>query len=441
MNRIVLHTIGVTVFAVVMLTAATAGAEKITAIEVEGNTKTTADTVILIADLRVGDEFALDQVSAVQAKLVNSGLFKNAEVSYTAFNGGLKIILKAEDKHSWVVAPTYYNQPTNQGGGIGFGENNLFGENKKLLVYGQVATGDSFFVGGYIDPSIKNTSFNWQADVYLLSKRTIEYAPPAEFRDDPQPVRESRLNYLNLGIRTGVKLGPVAFSGRLRGARVYYGDTKMVATDEPTMAPGLEGYDVSGEVRLEYDTRANWYGISNGNRYRLSGERSLVALGSEFDYWGATLSFERARKYFARHNLVIKGSAAYGRDLPFHAELSAGGTNLRGYKNEQLRGNLRLIGSLEYSVPTVEIKGVALRLLAFADSSYTAFYDTADNTAVRNYLPNHEVKGLAPFKNTVGLGTRLFVRQIVLPLLGLDVGYGIERNSWEVYLAIGLTDV
>jgi len=28
----------------------------------------------------------------------------------------------------------------------------------------------------------------------------------------------------------------------------------------------------------------------------------------------------------------------------------------------------------------------------------------------------------------------------VIPLLGLDIGYGLERGDYEVYLAIGLTD-
>jgi outer membrane protein insertion porin family len=47
---------------------------------------------------------------------------------------------------------------------------------------------------------------------------------------------------------------------------------------------------------------------------------------------------------------------------------------------------------------------------------------------------------LAPFKNSVGVGTRFYLRQIVLPLLGLDVGYGLESGDFQVYLAIGLTD-
>ena len=228
---------------------------EIKAIVVEGNSKTRDSTVILISGLKVGDQFAFDEVDAVTAKLVDSGLFKNVNVQYTNFNGGLKIIIMAEDKHSWVVAPTYYNQPTNKGGGIGFGENNLFGENKKLLLYGQYATGDTFFVGGYIDPSIAGSRFTWQGDVYLLRERSIEYASPDEFFDNPKPVRESKLNYLNFGVRGGVNL----FSGltlnvRLRGAKVFYDDTVLApdtdiveVTGDPTSdpldvpEPGMEG--------------------------------------------------------------------------------------------------------------------------------------------------------------------------------------------------------
>ena len=50
------------------------------------------------------------------------------------------------------------------------------------------------------------------------------------------------------------------------------------------------------------------------------------------------------------------------------------------------------------------------------------------------------MRGLAGFKNSVGVGTRLYLRQIVLPLLGLDFGYGLEARDYEIYLAVGLTD-
>jgi outer membrane protein assembly factor BamA len=160
--------------AILAVWASPASAERVAEIVVEENTKTTDETVILIADIEVGDDWSGDVAERVKQDMVSSGLFKHVDVWWDQAKDGLRIHLVARDKHSWVIAPTFYNQPTNTGGGIGFGENNLFGENKKLLLYGQVATGDSFFIGAYVDPSIGGTPVNWAADVFLRYERVIE---------------------------------------------------------------------------------------------------------------------------------------------------------------------------------------------------------------------------------------------------------------------------
>jgi outer membrane protein insertion porin family len=456
---------------VIALTAGLAEAEQIKQILVEENTKTTDETVLLIADVDVGDDWNMEMVATIKANLVNSGLFKEAEVYYDPVPGGVRLHILARDKHSWVIAPTLYNQPTNKGGGAGFGENNLFGENKKLLMYGQVATGESFFVGAYVDPSIAGSAwFHWQADVYLRSARIIEYAPPTSWFDDPEPLRTSRLNYLNGGVRFGVNLWKrhpiISLDYRLRGAHVGYSSVQKggpsesdddqvpieAITGDPTSTtvpkPGAEGWDVSNEVSLGFDTRANWYGVQTGSRLKLAFESSLGALGSDFDYWLANVHYDIAKKFLERHNLVIRADAGYGRHVPFQQEYAVGGTQMRGFVNNQFRGNMRFQLNTEYSVPMFTIKGLGFRALAFWDSAYVTF--TKDGAAAeaesqRDYLPNAEWdhsgrKVVAPFKNSVGFGMRLFLRQIVIPLLGLDFGYGIERKDYEVYIAIGLTD-
>jgi outer membrane protein assembly factor BamA len=439
--------------AAAVMTAQVAAAETIREIVVERNTKSTDETVLLIADVEVGDDWTPADVERVKVALVNSGLFKEVEVVTTPSllpAGGLKLVIMAKDKHSWVIAPTFYNQPTNKGGGVGFGENNLFGENEKLLLYGQIATGDSFFIGAYIDPSIAGSRFHWQFDVFLKSARTIEYAPPSEYLDDPDPLRISRLNYLNSGVRLGMKLWKLSLDGRLRGARVSYSGVKLAegatleeVTGDPAAtvlpAPGARGYDISTEITLGYDNRANWYGISTGNRYVLSYETGLPALGSDFSYWYGGIRLEQARKFYKRHNFIVKVQGGYGRKLPFQQEFLTGGTSMRGWKNAQFRGDLRLQANLEYSFPIFTIKGLAFRGLGFWDSAYTTFLSDTDRRS-RDYLPGSDVRGLAPLKNSVGLGMRLYLRQLVLPLLGLDFGYGLERNDFEMYVAIGLTD-
>jgi outer membrane protein assembly factor BamA len=228
-------------------------------------------------------------------------------------------------------------------------------------------------------------------------------------------------------------------AGLAEGATIQdlYGPDTPEGT--PVAKPGDEGWDITGEASLTVDTRANWYGISQGHRFVLSYEWALPQLGSDFDYRVFHFRLERHRKYLERHNLVLKTSFSYGEELPFQQELQAGGTAQRGWKNSQFRGDLRATANVEYSVPVFTVSGVGLRALAFWDSAYITFRNTETNTQ-RQYLPGAEARGLDPFKNTVGAGIRLYMRQIVLPLLGLDVGYGLERRDYEIYLAIGLTD-
>ena len=438
----------------------TSEAVEIREIVVADNSKTTADTVRFIAGIDEGDDWNEAMQDEIRIHLVSSGLFKDVSVfSEPHEKGGIKVTIIAKDKHSWVVAPTLYNQPTNKGAGVGFGENNLFGQAKKLLLYAQVATGDSFFIGAYVDPSIKGTRFHWQLDVFLQNERIFEYAAPTGFTDTPIQVRESKLRYLNAGVRAGISLfRSLSLDGRLRGAYVFYGDDPrlvdgaseadlgiMPGAEVPK--PGLEGRDISGEVILKWDRRANWYGITSGDRYALTYERSLDQLGSEFDYLYITGSWIRARKYFSRHNFIIKTTGKYGEDLPFQHEFTAGGTKLRGYKNAQFRGDFKLSGNLEYSVPVFTIKGFSLRALAFGDAAYIAFRKTENNEMgtvgvdqVRHYLPNNDFRGKARVKTSVGVGTRVYLRQIVLPLLGLDLGYSLESGGLELYFAIGITD-
>ena len=118
-----------------------------------------------------------------------------------------------------------------------------------------------------------------------------------------------------------------------------------------------------------------------------------------------------------------------------------GGSSMRGYLNDEFRGDLSITANLEYSFPLFTVFGLSVRGLGFYDSGYTTFRN-ADNPE-RNYLAGSAFSNqsaLAPFKNSVGVGTRLFLQQIVIPLLGVDFGYGLEARDFQMYLAIGLTD-
>lgn len=438
---------------VAALISASALAAPIRQIVVVDNHKTTSATVELIAQISVGDDWTPEMSDVVTSRLVSSGLFKEVKVIAEPVATGVRIRLAVKDKHSWIIAPAFYNQPTNTGGGIGFGENNLFGQNQKLLLFGQIATGESFFIGAWIIPSIANTRFYAQFDTFLKRARNIEYASPKGYIDNPPAIRKSYINYLNGGLRLGVNLFyGIAFDTRIRAAHVAYNRIALDLDNNPLAAladigpgitdpsqipkPGAEGWDISNEFTLSIDRRANWYGVASGYRGSLTFEHSI--LSDDFHYYQLNASLLRAWQVLDRHNLVIKARADVGHHLPFQQEFTTGGTTMRGWINNQFRGDLRALVNLEYSAPMFTIWGLSFRALTFFDSSYTTFLST-DNPE-RNYLPGAKARGLAPLKNSVGIGTRLFMRQIVLPLLGVDFGYGLEARDYQIYLAIGLTD-
>ncbi|MBX3162123.1 MAG: BamA/TamA family outer membrane protein [Deltaproteobacteria bacterium] len=427
--------------------------------------KTSPETIIYIARIDVGDDWNEGMVGDIKTRLNTSGLFKGeANVFSEAMgDGGVRVYLQVDDKHSWIIAPAFYNQPTNVGGGVGYGENNLFGKNQKLLLYGQVATGDTFLIGAWVVPAINDTRLYSQLDLYLRSSRNIEYASPTKYLDDPVAVRQSRIHYFNIGGKLGIELyRGLKLDTRLRAAKVSYLDLEllpgatlansgidcgMIDCTNPANipAPSVDGNDVSSETSLTIDRRASYYGVQEGYRYSASFETSVEGLGSDFRYYLAGVSLFRATKVLDRHNFIVKGQVQYGSRLPFHQELRTGGTSMRGWLNDQFRGNFRAGGNIEYHFPFLGIRlpGVgpmAIRGLLFGDAAYTTFTKTSDNLEARGYLPGAQARGLAPMKTSVGIGTRFFLRDIVLPLLGLDFGYGLESGDYQVYLAIGLTD-
>lgn len=435
---------------VVLGLVGSASADVIKDITVEENTKTDSETVALIARIDVGDEWTADMSDQVKARLVSSGLFKDVEVYWTPVKDGVKVHILVKDKHSWVIAPAFYTQPTNTGGGVGFGENNLFGTGQKLLLYGQIATGDSFFVGAWVIPQLFGSRFYAQLDTILKHSRVIEYAAPKAYIDNPDPVRQSTMDYDNAGARLGVEfIRGFKLETRLRAAHVSYLGSKLLYLGAPgdemnelggdgtLTKPGKEGWDISNEWTFAIDRRANYYGIQTGHKISFSYEGSVF--NSDFHYWELAFGVYKAWQVLDNHNLVFKMSLDYGHHMPFQQEFTAGGTSERGWRNDQFRGDSRMLANLEYSFPLFTVLGLSFRGLGFWDTTYTTFL-TADDNPERNYLPGAEARGLKPFKNSVGVGTRLLLRQVVIPLLGVDVGYGLEAKDVQVYLAIGLTD-
>ena len=418
--------------------SATVAPRPIVGFRVEGHSKVTTTTIGYLAHVHVGDPITLDGIPQLEQALLSSELFKTATVKLEETPGGYTLVATVDDKLSWIVAPTVYLLPSSYAFGVGYAENDLLGLDQKLLLYGQIGNRSSLLFGTYLDPRVAGTPLVIRYDLYLLRRLNDEYANASP--TSQAVARESTENFLDAGVLAGWTFAWwLTADVRLRTAYTRF--TNAHADDAaltPLAEPEKDGWDTTAMFHVTLDHRGHLYGLTWGPYLQLTAETSIPGL-DDYHYQDVLLRAYYSWKLFGEHELELRTNLNAGRHMPFHEELTTGGvTDLRGYEIDQFRGDIRTTLRAEYSLPIGRWRSFAFRALGFWDSGYVKFNDR-DPSGGRNYLPG-QADGASFLRNDVGLGLRLYVSSVVLPLLGLDFGYGIEGHSPEVYFEVGLTD-
>ena len=416
------------------------GPTKIIAFRVEGQSKLRPRAASWLSHVDVGQTVVPGEEPQIEAALMSSELFESAEVHFEAVPGGVVVVCKLHDKHSWIAAPTAYILPGRYSVGGGFAESDLGGKNQKLLLYGQLGTATSLFLGAYLDPSIHGTKWQWRADVYLLHQIEDEYVNAPNMKTSFAVSRESTDTFLDAGLLLGYTFRWwLVGDMRFRGAYAYFRDAHMLdSASTPMPEPESDGWDWTLQTHWTLDRRKRHFGVTWGPYVQVIGEVAIPGL-STYQYQDASMRAYYSWKFFGDHELELRVGGNLGRHMPFHEEFTVGGTaDLRGYDVDQFRGDTRGMARAEYSLPVASWRVVYLRAIGFFDAGYTAF-NFPDPSGMRDYLPSQMV-GDSWLRTDAGVGVRIYVSSIVLPLLGFDVAYGIEARAPQYYFEIGLTD-
>ena len=407
---------------------------------VRGDSKVTDRTCGWLSHMDVGDLVTPDMIPQLAAALMSSELFESVKVTLEDAPGGVIVVAELVDKLSWIAAPTLFVLPSHWAVGVGYGESDLGGENKKMLLYGQLGNRTSLFLGTFLDPSVKGTKWQARADIYLLHMITDEYANPPSDPSSFAIDRTTTMTFLDAGALVGYTFAWwLVGDFRLRGAYVYYRNSHADdVAQTPLPAPQRDGWDISMQLLVTLDARGHRYGVTWGPYAQLQLEPSIPGLDS-YNYQLLKARAYYSWKFFEEHELEVRTRLQMGRHVPFHEDLTLGGvSDLRGYEVDQFRGDFTTLFRVEYSVPLVKWRFFAFRAIGFYDSGFVGRYWPGPSGA-RDYLPS-EAKGQSRTLNDVGAGLRIYVRSIVLPLLGLDLAYGLEGKTPEVYFEVGLTD-
>ena len=407
---------------------------------VRGPSKLTDQTAEYLSHVAIGERITSRDLPRIAEALLSSELFESVVVTLEPAADGVVVVCTLDDKHSWVIAPTIFLLSGNQAFGVGFAENNFQGKNQKLLLYGQIGTRESLLFATFLNPSISGTPLTYRIDLYAYRRGITEYANPTDDAEDASIARITTTTYLGGGALIGYRPAWwLTADLRFRGAKVTFRDTRLdddARTPQPI--PEADGWDVSMQPRLTLDARKHRYGVTWGPYAQLILDASIPGL-DDYDYSSALIRAYYSWRFFAEHQLELRGGLAAGKNLPLHEELSLGGaTDLRGYSLDRFRGDARAFGRVEYSVPLFRWKYFWFRGIGFWDTGAVGFHHPRTGGDRIYLLSQHE--GIDRWRNDVGAGLRIYVKAIVLPLLGFDVGYGIEGKSPAVYFELGLTD-
>lgn len=169
-----------------------------------------------------------------------------------------------------------------------------------------------------------------------------------------------------------------------------------------------------------FDNRDNVYDPTRGKRLAFTGGIAGHGLGGDFDYYKFTVENRLYYKVGRKHVIAIRlmGGFANG-DMPYHDLFTLGGADsLRGYEDDEFRGDKMYAGSIEYRYPIAKkIQGVV-----FADAG--AAWGGTDN--VPWYNDNEDLHF------STGLGFR-----ITTPIGPIRLDYGVGDDGGKFHFSFG----
>ena len=441
--------------------------DRIVEIKIVDNTKTDTVTVEYLSGAHIGDTLTTEYVDKVRTNLQSADLFKDVLVYWepnvqTKDGNGVRLVISAKDKLSWIVAPLFFYSDRNIGGGLAYANANVLGHNKKFLAVAQYATSQKMIFLAFLDPQIHDSRFYYRIDALLRRDNIVEYNdrqsnPKLERATDVDTVGAAGLIGVNFTRKFHLDLRFKFYYDRVNPAECF-NTTNFDGSGTPDVVarqggfchqPSSSGWDNTLTASIGYDGRAKVMGVQSGLLLSAQWQYGASWLGTRWDYHLITGNALYAWRFFKQHNLIIKGGFEADLDPPFKQEVETGGPAMRGYLFRQFRGDTMVRATIEYYLPLFTVYGLSLRAVGFYDSNLTWFRSlpaqngpldrfVVHGNGFRDYLPDTP-SGLTrdSWHNGIGGGLRMYLTGVVLPLIGVDFAYGLEGNSFQWYVALG----
>ena len=387
--------------------------------KVKGNTKTKDRVILREMRQKPGEPFNSMQARRSMQRVYNLGFFEDVNIK---MNPGvepnavvMELDVKEKQTGSFGIGAGY---STADGviGMVSIGDTNFRGTGDSISLSYQ-KSGDDTDAQGYtfsyrrpwLDAketagTLRIYNRTYEYDDYNTSGNRIESYMRKYSGGEitlSRPVSEYSTNYVTLRNRSDSYLRHTE-SGTS-------GDRKGTAWEK-------DNFGTTRSITLEHvtDTRDNIYNPTEGGRTNLSGE--VGGFGGDFSFQKMTIEEQRYVKVGRSQVVALRGQygMGFGKISEFNQYKLGGQGSLRGYRDDQFRGNRMLLTTIEYRFPLVSKVQGAL----FTDWG-AAWED--------GFVPSD-----GTIHGSVGLG---FGLNTPLGPLRLDYGYG--RDGGRVHFTVG----
>jgi len=331
-------------------------------ITVKGNDKTKTNVITREVKLKTGEAFNVKDARRSMQKVYNLGYFEDVNMKLNPGKEPNAVVLETsvvEQKTGTFSIGAGYSKADGMVGIIELGDNNFRGSGDKVKVHWEFGGngGNKNYEFGYTKPWLDDKQTSLGFTVYDMTNEYSEYEHGKLYSSYD---KERKGWDITLGRPSGEYMqNYIAFKNRKDEWKEH------VEGEDLSKIPGYNdaNFGLTRSVTLTrvFDSRDNVFNATEGKRYSLSAEFAGKALGGDFNYNKYTAEARQYLKVGKEQVVALRLTAGYADGhMPDSGRFAVGGADtLRGYEDDEFKGNKMLAATAEYRFPVAKkVQGV-----------------------------------------------------------------------------------
>ncbi|VBB09257.1 surface antigen variable number [Lucifera butyrica] len=338
-------------------------------IVVKGNEKTKDYVITREMKLKPGEPFNVKDARRSMQKVYNLGYFEDVNMKLNPGREPNAVVLETdvtEQKTGTFTIGGGYSQADGLIGIIEVGDNNFRGTGDKVKLhweFGGNTVGNHNYELSYTRPWLDDKQTSLGFSVYDMTNEYTDYNEGGSERSTyyrngrgwnitlGRPSDDYTQNYITLKHRRDT------YEGYVSGPVDYQATSGSSNYDSYYSSPSYlqNNFGLTNSIQLQriYDTRDNVFDPTEGQMVSLTAEFAGRMLGGDFDYNKYTAETRHYYKVGNAQVVAVRLNMGYATgNMPESQEFAVGGADtLRGYNDEQFKGNKMLTATAEYRFP------------------------------------------------------------------------------------------